>query len=60
MWACVRIEATGVNVFSHRTYNNAVFIVFLSQVSSPGEGSETHGPKPATFGSITDRPGAMM
>ena len=29
MWACVRIESTCVNVFSHRTYYNAVFIVFF-------------------------------
>ena len=33
---------------------------FFSQVSSPGAGSETYGPKPATSGSITDRTGAMM
>ena len=59
MWACVRIESNRVNVFSHRTYYNALFNVFFPQVSSPGEGSETHGPKPAISGSITDRPGAI-
>ena len=47
MWACVIIESTCVNVFSHRTYYNALFIVFFTQVSSPDEGSETHGPKQA-------------
>ena len=59
MWACVRIEYIIVNVFSHSTYYNALFIVFFSQVSSPDEGSETHGPKQATSGSITGRPGAI-
>ena len=59
MWACVRIESTCVNVFRHHTYYNAIFIVFFSQVSSPDEGSETHGPKQATSGSITGRPGAI-
>ena len=59
MWACVRIESTCVNVFRHRTYYNAVFIVFFSQVSSPDEGSETHGQKQATSVSITGRPGAI-
>ena len=29
MWACVRIESTCGNVFSHRTYYHAVFIVFF-------------------------------
>ena len=29
MWAYVRIELTGVNVFSHCTYYNARFIVFF-------------------------------
>ena len=59
MWACVILEPTCVNVFSHRTCYNALFIVFFSQVSSPDEGSETHGPKQATSGSITGRPGAI-
>ena len=59
MWACVIIESTCVNVFSHRTYYNTLFIVFFSQVTSPDEGSETHGPKQATSGSITGRPGAI-
>ena len=59
MWACVIIESTCVNVFSHRTYYNTLFIVFFSQVSSRDEGSETHGPKQATSGSITGRPGAI-
>ena len=60
MWACEIIESTCVNVFSHRTYYNALFIVSFSQVSSPDEGSETHGPKQATSGSITGRPSAIM
>ena len=59
MWACARIEYIIVNVFSHRTYYNALFIVCFSKVSSPDEGSETHGPKQATSGSITGRPGAI-
>ncbi|KAK2142761.1 hypothetical protein NP493_4775g00001 [Ridgeia piscesae] len=29
MWGCVRIESTCVNVFSHCTYYNALFIVFF-------------------------------
>ena len=29
MWACARIEYIIVNVFSHRTYYNALFIVFF-------------------------------
>ena len=29
MWACVRIESIIVNGFSHRTYYNALFIVFF-------------------------------
>ena len=32
MWACVIIESTCVNLLSHRTYYNALFIVFLSGV----------------------------
>ena len=55
MWACVILESICVNVFSY----NALFIVFFSQVSSPDEGSETHGPKQAISGSITGRPGAI-
>ena len=34
-------------------------LFFFSQVSSPYEGSETHGPKQATSGSITGRRGAI-
>ena len=29
MWGCVRIESTCVNVFSHCTYHNALFVVFF-------------------------------
>ena len=36
-----------------------LFLLCFSQVSSPDEGSETHGPKQATSGSITGRPGAI-
>ena len=35
------------------------FLLFFSHVSSPDEGSETHGPRQATSGSITGRPGAI-
>ena len=60
MWACVILESTCVTVCSHRTCYNALFIVFFSQVSSPDEGSDTHGPKQATSGSITGRPSAII
>ena len=36
-----------------------LFLLFFSQVSSPDEGSDTHGPKQATSGSITGRPSAI-
>ena len=36
MQACERTEPTDVNVVSHRTYYNTLFIV-LFQVSSPGD-----------------------
>ena len=29
MWACVIIESSCVNAFSHRTYYNTLFIVFF-------------------------------
>ena len=35
-------------------------LFFFPQVSSPDEGSETHGPKQATSASIAGRPSAIM
>jgi len=42
MWACVRIEPAGSNVVRHCVYCNALLLLF-SQVSAPGEDTETHG-----------------
>ena len=45
MWAGLRTEPTGLNVVIHRTYCNAIFIVFSPQMFSPGEDADTpvHG-----------------
>ena len=36
-----------------------LFLLCFFSGASPYEGSETHGPKQATSGSITGRPGAI-
>ena len=59
MWACVRIESIIVNVFSHRTYYNALFIVFFFSGVFARWRFRDAWSKAGDFCSITGRPGAI-